>query len=77
MKQITKLLQKHIDIIEWWIAHPTAIQSEVAEHFGVTQPWVSQLYHSPLFKEEMERRLKEHWKDAMKIAQKTMIDLAS
>ena len=76
MKQIKKLSKEHIQIIEHWIANPSLNQKDLAAEFGKNPSWMCCVVNSQVFKEEFDRRLKEHWRWATKIAQKTMIDLA-
>lgn len=55
MSQIQKLSVKHETIMDFLMAHPAIRLGDVASHFGVTQPWLSQVIHSDVF----QSRLKE------------------
>lgn len=77
MKQIKKLNARAKAIIERWIAEPTLTQQQLAEEFGTTPSWVCQIVNSPVFKEEMDRRLREVWKDSVKIAVNTLKNAAA
>ena len=77
MKPIQKLSNKHLSMIEWLICHPAAFQSDLAKEFNLNQASASAIYRSPCFQEELDKRLKEQWAEARKIAQDTMIGLAT
>ena len=74
--EIRKLTKRHLNAIEFIVANPNLSQTELSEKMGVSRISIINWMNSPLFKEALEERLKEVWKDSVKIAQKTMIDLA-
>lgn len=62
--------------IEAMMAYPFATQEEIANLVGCSVATVRSWKYHPLFQEVLEKRLKEEWKDARKVAQATIIDLA-
>lgn len=76
MDYLRKLSPKHLSMIETIIANPTITQNQLAAQFDLAQPNVSKIMSSTVFKEELANRLRDEWKGSVKIAQKTMIDLA-
>lgn len=50
---VQKLSIKHTAIMDFMIANPEIKLGDVAQKFGVTQGWLSQLIHSSLFQAEL------------------------
>jgi len=59
MAEVQKLSTRHIDILNYLIANPMVKLGDVAAHYGMTQPWLSQVIHSDAF----QRMLKERQDD--------------
>lgn len=76
MAVIEKLNKKMLNAIEFIIKNPTASYQEIADEIGTHKQTVYNWYNSPVFKEALDKRLKEVWHDAVKIAQKTIIKAA-
>ncbi len=51
MAEIQRVSIKHEAIMDYIMAFPTVKLGDVAKHFGVTQPWLSQIIHSDAFQE--------------------------
>lgn len=54
--QIQKVSVKHDAIMDYLIANPAAPLSEVAVHFGMTQPWLSTVIHSDAFQAVLKEK---------------------
>lgn len=50
----------HEQIVDWELMNPDKTLGECAEHFGVTQPWLSSVRGSDAFKEYRAIRIAEH-----------------
>lgn len=50
----------HTEIVTWMLGHPDGKLRECAEHFGVTQPWLSTIINCDAFKDYAGKRMKEH-----------------
>lgn len=70
------MTNKWIRAIDCMIQNPTWNDKQVAEYVGMTPPSLCNAKKKAEFQEFLTKRLKENWKDSIKIAQKTMIDLA-
>lgn len=57
---IKKLSWWHESIIDWMIMNPDATLGKCAETFNVTQPWLSRIVNSHLFKERFRERRARH-----------------
>lgn len=69
--QLKKLSHRHHAIMDFMLANPTLPMSKVAEHFGVTQAWLSTVRHSDLFKARLaERRMMMDQDQAHRIGSK-------
>ena len=77
MQRIYNLRDIHYKTIEYIIANPRATNMEVAEVMGVSYQSISNWRCSDVFKEHLNKRLKEEWSESTKIAQKTIIDAAA
>jgi len=54
-----KLRIKHDAILDFMIANPAVRQADVAEHFGVTQAWLSCIVNSDAFQAKLKERQDE------------------
>lgn len=70
------LKPKHIAFIEALLANPTLTNIEAAEIVGINRNTVTQWRRNPEIMAEVERRLKEKWKDSERMAMDTMLNLA-
>ena len=62
--------------IEVMIAHPEYTYEQVAEAVGCSWASVRTWKNHVLFQEELDKRLKEEWADARRMAQAKMMELA-
>ena len=51
MAEMQRVSVKHEAIMEHLMTHPCVPLGAVAQHFGITQPWLSQVIHSDAFQE--------------------------
>lgn len=56
MAEVQKLSIKHIDILNFLLANPMVKLQDVAAHYGITQPWLSQVIHSDMFQRLLKER---------------------
>lgn len=56
MSAIASLSNKHIAIMDFMIANPRLKLKEVADYFGYTQAWLSQVIHSDAFQRELKEK---------------------
>lgn len=54
--QLKKLSHRHHAIMDFMLANPQLPMHAIAEHFGVTQAWLSTVRHSDLFKARLAER---------------------
>lgn len=54
--QITRLTPRHYALMDHILAHPTTSMGDIATTFGVTQAWLSTVYHSDLFQHVLNER---------------------
>jgi len=54
--QIKRLTPRHYALMDHILAHPTTSFADIARHFGVTQAWLSTVYHSDLFQAVLNQR---------------------
>lgn len=54
--QIQRLTPRHYALMDFILANPTLSMGEVALSFGVTQAWLSTVYHSDLFQHVINER---------------------
>ena len=71
------LKPKQMELIEAMLAHPAMSDVKLGLLLNLNNKTVGKWRKQEEFKEELSKRLKEQWKDAESIAQRTMIDLAS
>ena len=62
--------------IEALLANPSLTNVEAAELIGINRNTVTQWKKNPEIQEELDRRLKEKWKDSERLAMETMQNLA-
>lgn len=70
------LKAKQIELLETMLAHPMMSDVKLAELLELNNKTVGKWRKLPEFQEEMKLRLAEQWKDAERLAQKKMIELA-
>jgi hypothetical protein len=71
------LKPKQMALIEAMIAHPTMSDVKLGELLNLNNKTVGVYKKNPEFQEELSKRLKEKWKESERIAQDTMIRLAT
>lgn len=49
MGEIQRISIRHNEIMDYLMANPRVKLGDVARHFGITQPWLSQVIHSEAF----------------------------
>jgi hypothetical protein len=59
VQPIVSLNNRHNGIVDWLIANPHASMAECARALGVTEPWLSRIRQSDLFKVLYAKRLAE------------------
>lgn len=59
MAEIKELSIKHKAIMDYMLQNPMASGRAVADHFGVTQAWLSTIIHSNAFQSELAKRRAE------------------
>lgn len=70
------LKTKEKELIEVMLANPTLPDTQLAKIMGLNNKTVGVWRKKPEFQEELKKRLQEQWKDAERLAQKKMIELA-
>lgn len=60
MNQVKKVSFWHESIVDWELQNPEKSMGECAEYFGVTEPWLSVIRNSDIFKEYAALRRGEH-----------------
>ena len=71
------LKPKQLALIEAIIAYPTAPHTELAEIVGINRNTITAWKRDAEFKEALDKRLKEIWKDSEVIAIQNMRKLAA
>jgi hypothetical protein len=71
------LKPKKLALIEAMIANPMMSDVKLAELLDLNNKTVGVYKKDPEFQEELARRLKEKWKESERMAQETMIQLAT
>lgn len=72
-----KLTKNMKNYIETSLANPTLSDAKIAGMIGVSNVIISKWHRNPEFVAEVDKRIREQWHDAVKIAKDTMIELAS
>ena len=70
------LTAKKLELLETMLSHPMMPDTKLAELLSLNNKTVGKWRKEPEFQEEMKKRLQEQWKDAERLAQKKMIELA-
>lgn len=55
--QIQKISHRHSMIMNWMVLNPDKPLRMCADHFGVTQAWLSTVIHSDVFQAEFQQKL--------------------
>jgi hypothetical protein len=55
--QIQRISHKHSMIMNWMVLNPHQPLRACADHFGVTQAWLSTVIHSDVFQAEFQQKL--------------------
>lgn len=71
------LKPRQIELLELMLSNPMLSDVKLAEMMGLNNKTVGAWRKKPEFQEEMKKRLAEQWKDAERLAQKKMIELAN
>lgn len=71
------LKPKQKALIEAMLANPMLSDVKLAELLGINNKTVGVYKKNPEFQAELDKRLKEKWKESERIAQETMIKLAT
>lgn len=71
------LKAKQLELIEAMLSNPMMSDVKLAELLSLNNKTVGKWRKEPEFQEELKKRLSQQWKDAERLAQKKMIDLAS
>lgn len=70
------LKAKQVELLEAMLAHPMLSDVKLAELLGINNKTVGVWRKNPEFQAELKARLAEQWKDAERLAQRKMIELA-
>jgi hypothetical protein len=70
------LTAKRMELLEAMLANPKLSDVKLGELLDLNNKTVGKWRKEPEFQEEMKKRLQEQWKDAERLAQKKMIQLA-
>lgn len=70
------LTAKRIELLEAMLAYPALSDVKLGALLDLNNKTVGKWRKEPEFQEELKRRLAEQWKDAERLAQKKMIELA-
>ena len=71
------LKAKQIELLEAMLANPMMSDVKLADQLGLNNKTVGKWRKMPEFQEELKKKLAEQWKDAERLAQLKMIELAS
>lgn len=72
--QIQKVSHKHNMIMNWMVLNPDRPLRECADHFNVTQPWLSTVINSDVFQAEFQEKLQKiHARCAESIPEKLRV----
>lgn len=71
------LKPKQIELLEAMLANPMMPDTHLAELLNLNNKTVGKWRKEPEFQEELKKRLAEQWKNAERLAQKKMIELAN
>lgn len=71
------LKPKQVELLEAMLANPMLSDVKLAELLSLNNKTVGKWRKQDEFQEELKKRLEEQWKDAERLAQKKMIELAN
>lgn len=71
------LTAKRLELLEAMLANPAMSDVKLGELLNLNNKTVGKWRKEPEFQEEMKKRLQEQWKEAERLAQKKMIELAN
>lgn len=71
------LKPKQVELLEAMLANPMMSDVKLAELMGLNNKTVGKWRKEPEFQDELKKRLAEQWKNAERLAQKKMIELAA
>lgn len=71
------LTAKRLELLEAMLAHPKLSDVKLGELLDLNNKTVGKWRKEPEFQDELKKRLAEQWKDAERLAQKNMIELAN
>lgn len=71
------LKPKQIELLEAMLAHPMMSDVKLAELLGLNNKTVGKWRKQEEFQDELKKRLADQWKDAERLAQAKMIELAT
>lgn len=75
LKTLDKLTNKARACIELELEHPQWTYQQLADEIGAAKMTVYNWHRSPVYTDELQKRLKEDWKIAAKKAQAKMLEL--
>lgn len=70
------LTAKRLELLEAMLAHPELSDVKLGVLLNLNNKTVGKWRKEPEFQEELKKRLQTQWKDAERLAQKRMIELA-
>ena len=70
-----ELSAKQLEAIEVLMDNPDMPYERIAEMLGMSRRTLYSWRHNELFKKEMDKRLKDRWKDSERLAIDTMVEL--
>lgn len=70
------LTAKRLELLEAMLSNPMMSDVKLGELLNLNNKTVGKWRKEPEFQEEMKKRLNEQWKEAERLAQKKMIELA-
>lgn len=70
------LTAKRLELLEAMLAYPAMSDVKLGQLLELNNKTVGKWRKEPEFQEELKRRLEAQWKDAERLAQKKMIELA-
>lgn len=73
---MAELKPRQYELLELMIINPTWSDVKLAEYMNLNNKTVGKWRKMPEFQEEMKKKLSEQWKNAERLAQKKMIELA-
>jgi hypothetical protein len=69
------LSAKQLEAIEFLMDNPNLSYEATAEMLGIARKTLYNWRHNELFKNELDKRLKDRWKDSERLAIDTMVEL--